>query len=260
MNSCIYAGWIRHRRFTPVENAFRYRLFMMYLDLAELDRVFDGYWLWSTRRPSIARFRRSDHYGDPAVPLDTSIRDLVERESGRRPAGPIRLLTNLRHFGYCFNPVSFYYCFGVDGKVEDVIMEVNNTPWGEMHCYVLPRQAGSDSPAMRFDFDKTFHVSPFLPMDMSYRSRVTVPDERLFVGLENWKEGGKVFDAHLALERKAITHSAMAVQLLRDPLVTARVITLIMWQALKLWVKRAPFYSRVTGQDAASPPASGRAA
>lgn len=242
MNSCIYAGSVRHRRFAPVANEFSYHLFMVYLDLGELDRVFDGYWLWSTRRPALAWFRRKDHYGDPALPLDACIRDLVARETGRRPAGPIRLLTHLRYFGYCFNPVSFYYCFDEHGTVEHVVMEVNNTPWGEMHCYVLPRPAGASGESLRFDFDKTFHVSPFLPMDMTYRSRLTLPRERLFVGLENWREGRKVFDAHLALDRRPITHAGLARQLALDPLVTARVIGLIMWQALKLWLKRAPFY------------------
>lgn len=246
MKSCIYAGWVRHRRLRPVVNGFRYRIFMLYLDLAELDRVFDGYWLWSARRPAPAWFRRADHWGDPAVPLDTAIRDLVERQTGRRPAGAIGLLTHLRYFGYCFNPVSFYYCYGkdghgADGALEHVVMEVNNTPWGEMHCYVLPRGA-TGAAALRFDFDKAFHVSPFLPMDMRYRARLTEPAEKLFVGIENWREGQKVFDAHLALDREPIAHGALARHLARDPLVTGRVISLILWQALKLWIRRAPFH------------------
>ncbi len=243
MHSCIYAGSVRHRRFTPVANEFRYRMFMLYLDLDELDQLFDGFWLWSARRPAPAWFRRADHYGDPGRPLAESIRELVARETGRRPEGPIRLLTHLRYFGYCFNPVSFYYCFDPDGAVRDIVMEVNNTPWGERHCYVLPRR-GDGGQAMRFDFDKAFHVSPFLPMDMHYRSRLTPPGEQLFVGIENWREGGRVFDAHLALKREPITHAALARQLLTDPLVTVRVIALIMWQALKLWAKRAPYHRR----------------
>jgi hypothetical protein len=111
-----------------------------------------------------------------------------------------------------------------------------------MHCYVLPRPAGAGGSALKFDFDKAFHVSPFLPMDMTYRSRVTVPAERLFVALENWKDDRKEFDAHLVLDRKPITHAALALQLAMDPLITARVITLIMWQAARLWWKRAPFH------------------
>lgn len=242
MHSCIYAGSVRHRRFTPVANEFRYRMFMLYLDLAELDHVFDGYWLWSARRPAPACFRRRDHYGDPGRPLDECIRDLVERQTGRRPDGAIRLLTHLRHFGYCFNPVSFYYCFDPDGEIRDIVMEVNNTPWGEMHCYVLPRR-GDGRTAMRFDFDKSFHVSPFLPMDINYRARLTPPGEKLFVGIENWRAGERVFDAHLVLDREPITHAGMARHLAFDPLVTTRVILLIMWQALKLWAKRTPYYA-----------------
>lgn len=247
MQSCIYAGSVRHRRFTPVSNEFRYGIFMLYLDLAELDQVFEPFWLWSARRPAPAWFRRKDHYGDPAVPLDHCIRDLVESRTGRRPRGPIRLLTNLRHFGYCFNPVSFYYCLDTSEEVQDVVMEVNNTPWGESHCYVLPRQQPRggmpQGRAMRFDFDKAFHVSPFLPMDMHYRTRLTPPGEKLFAGIENWRDDRKVFDAHLALDRQPISAAALARYLARDPLITARVIGLIMWQAARLWIKRAPFYT-----------------
>jgi DUF1365 family protein len=79
-------------------------------------------------------------------------------------------------------------------------------------------------------------------MDMRYRARITEPAAQLFVGLENWREGERVFDAHLALRREPIGHRALARHLLLDPFVTLRVISLIMWQALKLWVKRAPFF------------------
>lgn len=242
MKSCIYAGSVRHRRFQPAVNDFRYRIFMMYLDLDEVPRLFDPYWLWSAERAAPAWFRRADHYGDPAQPLAESIRDLVERETGERPPGSIGLLTHLRYFGYCFNPVSVYYCFDAAGRIRDVVLEVNNTPWGETHCYVLPRGASRSAEGhLNFDFAKNFHVSPFLPMDMQYRCRITPPAEQLFVGMENWREGRKVFDAHLALEREPLTHAALARHLLVDPFVTARVISLILWQALKLWAKRVPY-------------------
>ena len=139
MRSCIYRGHVRHRRFTPVEHAFRYPLFMMYLDLDELPHVLDVHPLWSARRPAPAWFRRRDYHGDAAVPLDEAVRATVAEQTGSRPRGPIRLLTHLRYFGYCFNPVSFYYCFDEeDRRVETIVAEVNNTPWGERHCYVLP--------------------------------------------------------------------------------------------------------------------------
>lgn len=254
MNSCIYAGWVRHRRFRPVPNAFRYRIFMLYLDLAELDRVFRGFWLWSARRPALAWFRRADHFGDAARPLDECIRDLVAEHTGTRPEGPVRLLTHLRYFGYCFNPVSFYYCHDRDGRLQDIVLEVNNTPWGETHCYVLPRRQAGAARADRheFEFAKAMHVSPFLPMDMRYRCQISEPAEKLQVGIENWRASEKSFDAHLVLEREPITHRAMARHLALDPLITLRVMGLILWQAWRLWRKKAPVYTHSQQADDAS--------
>ena len=143
--SAIYEGTVRHRRRRPRLHAFTYRVFLMYLDLDDLDDVFQGRWLWSTQRPALARFRREDHVGDPSVPLDEAVRDLVAARTGHRPAGPVRLLTHLRYFGYVMNPVSFYYCFAADGAgLEAIVAEVNNTPWGEQHCYVLRATPASD--------------------------------------------------------------------------------------------------------------------
>ncbi|MFZ1198678.1 MAG: DUF1365 family protein, partial [Desulfobacterales bacterium] len=110
MHSCIYEGTIRHRRYRPQPNSFRYRLFFMFLDLSEVPAVFRLHPLWSAERPNVASFRRGDHFGDPRLPLEQAVRDLVEERLGRRPRGPIRLLTHFRFFGHCFNPASFYYC------------------------------------------------------------------------------------------------------------------------------------------------------
>ncbi|MBP8912193.1 MAG: DUF1365 domain-containing protein, partial [Phycisphaerae bacterium] len=138
MHSAIYEGTVRHRRFAPVRNEFVYRLFMMYLDLGELDEVFRGHWLWSTRRLNLACLRRKDHLGDPTISIDEAVRLLVAERTGVRPNGPIRLLTHLRYFGHCFNPVSFFYCYDSnDQRVETIVAEITNTPWHERHCYVL---------------------------------------------------------------------------------------------------------------------------
>jgi uncharacterized protein len=154
MHSALYLGRVRHRRFAPREHAFEYRLFMVYLDLTELDRVFRGRWLWSTRRPALARLRRADCLGAAALPLDQAVRDCVERETGIRPSGPIRMLAHLRYFGFCFNPATFYYCFDAAGaRLETVVVEITNTPWNERHAYVLPesRNEGHGS-ARRYRF------------------------------------------------------------------------------------------------------------
>ncbi len=242
MNSCIYEGWIRHRRHEPVEHAFRYGLFMMYLDLGELETVFRRRWLWSARRPALAWFRRSDHLGDPAVPLDEAVRDLVVRETGARPDGPVHLLTHLRYFGHCMNPVSFYYCWDRAGTtVETIVAEVHNTPWGERHAYVLPCSP-PESRRHQFRFRKDFHVSPFMGMDQQYRWIFRDPAARLPVHMENFEDGRRIFDATMVLRRREISGPALARVLVRYPLMTVRVVAAIYWQAFHLWRKRCRFH------------------
>lgn len=253
MHSCLYVGSVRHRRFLPVEHAFDYSLFQIYLDLDELDTVFRGRWLWSAQRPALAWLKREDHLGDPSLPLKQSVQNLVEAETGRRPQGPIRLLTHLRYFGYCFNPVSFFYCFDQTGTtVETIVAEINNTPWGERHCYVLPAAQSSSAGQLRFRFGKDFHVSPFMPLDIDYDWRFAAPDERLPIHMENFRGGEKIFDATLQLERRPITGLNLAGALLRYPFMTLAVIRRIYWQALRLWLKRVPFHTHPSKVNASS--------
>lgn len=245
MHSALYTGQLSHRRHRPVTHAFSYELTLCWLDLAELDEVFRGRWFWSVRRPAPARFMRADYLGDPAIPLDTAIRDRVAQETGSRPAGPIRMLAQLRNFGFCFNPVSFYYCYDAgDAQVDTIVAEITNTPWNERHAYVLrPEAPAPDGGALRFGLAKSFHVSPFMPMDIDYDWRFTQPGETLGVQMVNLHGGHRLFEASLALHRREITGPSLAAALARQPCGSLAALARIYWQALRLWSKRTPFHA-----------------
>lgn len=254
--SAVYEGWVRHRRFEPVEHAFRYRLFLMYLDLGELPELLDPYPLFSARRPAPARFRRADFMGDPRRPLDACARDAVEAETGARPMGPVRLLTGLRYLGHSFNPVSFYYCFDKPGeRVEAVLADVENIPWGERHAYVLSRGA-REGPVLSDELDKAMHVSPLMGMDQTYAFRASEPSERLAVHIESRPRGGdtgasatpaKSFDATLSLRRRELSRARLAGLLLRYPAMSLQVVAKIYAQSLRLKLKGARYFPHPEG-------------
>ncbi len=250
--SCLYRGEVRHRRFAPKPHRFRYSLFMVYLDLHELTHVFDDRLLWSVERRNVASFRRRDHLGEPTWPLSKSVRELVQAETGVVPRGRIGLLTHLRYFGYCMNPVSFYFLWNeADTAVETIVADVGNTPWGERHPYVLhPGIVEGPRPgAHRYRFDKVFHVSPFQDMDTRYDWRFTDPGETLTVQMECRRDDTPFFDATLNMERRELTGGEMARALLRYPFMTGTVVAGIYWQAMRLWGKRMPFYAHPDKRD-----------
>lgn len=239
--SAIYDGWVRHRRRSPRRHELRFRMFVMWIDLAELPTLFKRRWLWSVDRPNLASFRRADFLGGAeAGPLDEAIRGKVHEALGRRPEGPIRLLAHLRYFGHSFNPVSFYYCYEPDGvRLDAIVAEITNTPWKERHAYVLDARAALREPGrpLRFRFPKAFHVSPFMPMEQVYDWSFTEPGERLAVHMMNLGGDDRVFDATMRLQRREITGPALAWRLIRFPAMSLQVVAKIHWEALRLWVK-----------------------
>jgi len=241
VKSRIYEGTVRHRRHLPRPHEFRYRVAMPYLRLDEIPALFARARLWSERRRAPGEFRRSDYLGDPALPLEEAVRRRIREETGETHRGPIYLLANARCFGMITNPIACYYCFNEDeSRLEYLVAEVTNTPWNERHSYVL-RGPGEDGPLCA-EFDKVFHVSPFNPMDMQYHWRSNVPGERLALHLENHARGERVFDATLGLRARTMSPAALDRLLLRFPLMSAKVGLAIYWQALRLFLKRTPFY------------------
>jgi len=235
VEAALYEGWVSHRRSAPVEHGFRYRVCMLYLDVDAPPAALDRHPLWSTRRAAPGRFRRADHLGAPDVPLGDAVRAEVARQTGRRPGGPVRLLTTPRTFGHAFNPVSFFFCFDAAGEhVERVLAEVTNTPWGERHCYVMDPAGGGA--------DKAFHVSPFMGMDHRYAWRLTEPDATLRIAISSDRAGERVFDAALTLERRPLDEAALTRVLARHPLATLRTLVRIYGQALRLKLKGAPYF------------------
>lgn len=239
--SAIYEGTVYHRRREPIEHAFTYKIFMPLFDLDELPELLDPIPLWSARRAAPARFRRSDYLGPAHLPLADAARELVSSRLGSAPDGPVRLLANPRYWGVGMNPVAFYYLHGTGPgqPVEAIIAEVTNTPWGERRSYVL--EVGPDG--LTGDFDKSLHVSPFMPMEQSYRWSATEPGERLEFGLANHEDGRRVFEAGVSLQRREIERERLLRLLVSYPPMTAMTVARIYWNALKLKVKGAPYFS-----------------
>lgn len=241
--SAIYTGWVSHQRQQPKPHGFRYRVFMMFLNLDELPKLFTGYRFWTFGRRNLAWFRRADYYGHADKPLKEEISKLVAQATGKAPTGAICMLTNMRYFGYCFNPVTFYYCFNQAGTaIESMVTHITNTPWGEDYAYVHDFSQSDTKSAASFHFDKDFHVSPFMPMDIHYDWKFALNDQGIMIRMLNLRNQQPMFNAVLNLQRSPITETALNLLLLKFPFMTFKVIAAIYWNALLLWLKRVPFY------------------
>lgn len=252
MNSSLCQGWVSHRRWAPRAHAFRYRLGMLYLDLAEqaevfgLSRLLVGRW-----RCAPLCWREQDYlpaYTGQGLSLADAVRRVLREALGdAAPDGAIHLLTQPRSWGLSFNPVSFFLCFDSDGKLAAVLCEVTNTPWLERHHYVLPMAQGKASDVR---VAKAFHVSPFLPRDLEYRMRFLAEGPHLRIRMEDWRGEEKLFQADLWLQRQPLDAKALRRHLLAFPWMTLRTVTAIYWQALRLLLKRTPIF---THQAATAP-------
>jgi len=244
LNSRIFEGWIRHRRYQPKNHAFRYPVFMNWLDLGELDQVMARSKLWSLERFNLVSFFRKDYLGDAGQDLTSAVKQRIEEETGDLFTGRICLLTHLRFLGFCFNPVSFYFCYPEGAEQPRYILaEINNTPWDERHCYVLDtRTSPLANEKWTFEFDKAFHVSPFMPMQLRYLWKFSLHGRNITIHMQLQQENQCCFDATLLLKAQDMSQWSMIAIPLRYPFMSCWVIILIYWQALLLWLKGIPSF------------------
>lgn len=261
INSGIYSGHVRHRRFTPVLHRFRYSMFMVYLDVDEIDTLCDRVTCFGRSWFHFARFRRQDYIGG-AENINLSVENKIFELTGERISGKVSMLCHLRYGGLYFSPLNMYYVFDQQGCWQYVLAEVSNTPWNQRHYYAIPAKQYWQQ--KHFIDDKAFHVSPFNPMDQDYVWQLSIPDSIVKIHLEvhskkdsfhregekrfdensnhNVEVPTKVFDATLAMQKQPFTTAILLRHLFVTPMMTIKVVVGIYWQAFKLWRKGAPIY------------------
>ncbi len=241
MSLAVLRGSLSHARLSPPLHRFRYPISLLELDLEQAADQLRPYWLWSMNRPNLGCILRKDHLRGGDADLATAVRDRVEGETGRRPQGRVILITQPRCWGLGFNPISLYLCHDAAERLQAVIAEVHNTPWGEQIAYVLPVSEPEQQP-LRLDFAKAMHVSPFQPMDLSYSLELERGEDRMHIALDCSRAGERVFAARLRLDRNPASSRNLARMLLGRALKPAAVLAAIHFEALRLWFKRARYY------------------
>jgi uncharacterized protein len=238
MESGIYVGALRHRRMLPRRHEFTYPIFLALLDIDRLPELMRVSPLASYNCANVVSYQERDHFGDVTLPLRERLCCDAEMQAVAKPEGPVFMLTHLRTFGYNFNPVSFFYCYR-DGEFNSVMAEVNNT-FAETQNYWLTKPVADSARSKRYRFEKKFHVSPFMAMEQEYDWTFTTPGDEIVVECMNLEKGEVVFDSTMRLQRREWSRRELHRALLQYPLMTARVIAGIHWQAVRLLMKGVP--------------------
>ena len=253
MNSCLYKATVMHNRLAPRPHRFHYSVFMFYIDLEEVELLRKKLLMFSNNQFNFFSLRDDEHLQLPIVHPDKSksIREQITRylsENGISIGkGRIMLLTNLNVLGYNFNPVSFYYCFDAEEKPLCCIAEVGNT-FGEMKPYLLTKENLSGD-RFRLNTTKYFYVSPFIDHDTNFDFSLVIPGEKLNIRIDDDKKGERFFISTLTGIKKPLNNRNLLLYSLRFPFITLKIITLIHWNALLLYLKKLPFHRKNANQE-----------
>ena len=236
LKSGIFSGHVLHRRFSPVLHKFKYKMSMFGIDIDEINQISKKFKLFGTSKFSPIKFNQKDYIINEPGDLKARIANKVKSLGGQWDGSKVFMLIQCRCLGLYFSPVNFFYCYDKTGSCELMLAEVSNTPWNERHYYLIN--------ILKSDMTKkTFHVSPFMQLNMKYKWRVTTPEDKVIVSIANHFEGedNPTFDAHLALMKKPLSSLNLIKSWVSLPLMVFKIVTLIYWQALKLFFKRVPF-------------------
>jgi DUF1365 family protein len=261
VSSCLYECRVLHHRFTPKVHRFVYRLFYFAIDLDELPALRRRLWFFSDRRPNVFRFRDRDFLPlggpvhqptgptpalAPATPLKERVLAFLRHHGvDPGPEAKVLLITLPRLFGYQFNPISLYFCRDRTGRTVAAIVEVTNTFREAKPYLILPDARGR----LHRRTPKHFYVSPFSPLDYDFDFTLSEPGRRLAVRIDDYAGSERVLHSTLGGQRTPLTNRALAWFLLKYPWVTVKIMALIHWQALRLWLRRVPWFAKAAGAD-----------
>ena len=241
LSSALYVGSVFHRRLVPRPHRFRYRLYWLLIDLDELQQLGAKLTLFAHNRWGLFSVHDRHHGDGSMTPLRAQAEALLAANGVDLKGGAIRLLCMPRTLGCSFNPLSVYFCHGLDGQLAALIYEVHNT-FGERHSYVLP--ADQRLNRLRQGCAKAFFVSPFLPMELRYEFSVSPPGENLTVAIRASDRDGVVLRAALIAERRELTDGALLRAGLAVPAIGIKTIAAIHWEAARLWLKGVVYLGR----------------
>lgn len=238
IESAIYKGKVYHQRFKPTQHKFDYDIYLFWLKLEsdELEALSSSLTHFSAHDKARVRFKREDYLGDASVSLKQAVLErMTELNDGITLKGDVFMLGQLRMWGLYFSPVNFYYLRNTEGKYTHMLAEVSNTPWNERHHYLVNLDTQVDTP-------KAFHVSPFNPMDMTYKWSISQPSSRLSLAMDCVRDD-KEFSAGINLTKFTLDNANLSAALKRIPSMTIKTVAGIYWHALKLLLKRTPLYT-----------------